>query len=361
MHTKLLIRPPLTPDEGLRAYVSRVAHRNLSAWLFRPMLKSMPAVTAAVPEIAWLTTKFERALMARGSHVRGAWPQLDGIRFGNVILPRRVVRLVQRMVCPMCIEQDGTSRCVWELRAYDVCERHGLYLVDTCSACGCALSWKHASSEFCACGFPFANLVKRRARINRRRLCGVLADSMLSSISSGTVASEMTCAPALPIDWALLLLEIITTVLIPRFGKLHGLAKTRRFRAARLDLAAAMLEDQIYCDYLREAVFMYAAADPMTLVTVLQPGRRSVGKLGPADRWWDEVSFHRSLWDFKRKEQRRLAPEPSDDVASQPVDTEVLAEPEPRRAAIQLVPRHGPPPSWLLIEEQAPVAAARFA
>jgi hypothetical protein len=52
------------------------------------MLNSMPAVTAAVPEIAWLTTKSEKALMARGSHVRGAWAQLDGIRFGNVILPR---------------------------------------------------------------------------------------------------------------------------------------------------------------------------------------------------------------------------------------------------------------------------------
>jgi len=175
------------------------------------------------------------------------------------------------------------------------------------------------------------------------------------------VASGMSCAPALPIDWALLLLEIITTVLIPRFGKLHGLAKTKRFRAARLDLAAAMLEDHIYCAYLREAVFMYAAADPMTLVTVLQPGRRGVGKLGPTDPWWEKVSFHRSLWDFKRKEQRRLAPEPSDDVASEPADTEVLAGPEPRRTAIQLVPRHGPPPSWLLDVEEAPVAAARVA
>lgn len=361
MHTQLLIRPPLLPDEGLRAYVSRVAHRNLSAWLFRPMLNSMPAVTTAVPEIARLTTESEKALMARGSHVRGAWAQLDGIRFGNVILPRRVVRLGQRMVCPMCIEQDGTSRCVWELRAYDVCERHGLYLVDTCSACGCALSWEHASSELCACGFPFARLVTTRARINRRRLCGVLAASMLSSISGGSVVDRRTCAPALPIDWALLLLEIITTVLIPRFGDLHGLAEAKRFRAARRGFAASMLEDHVYRDYLRETVFMYAAADPMTLVTVLQPGRRSVGKLGPADPWWEEVSFHRSLWDFKREEQEHPAQEPSDDVATQPVDTEMLAEPEPRRAALHLVPRHGPPPSWLLVEEEAPVAAARVA
>jgi hypothetical protein len=346
MSGSLLIRPALEPEEGLRGYVSLLAHRNRSPTFFRPMLDSRPLITMAIPELASLTTERPQALLARGSHVARVGPRPGGVRFGDVVLPRRVVRSSQRMVCPRCIEQDGRSRCVWELHAYDVCQRHGLCLVDTCSACGEALSWSYASSELCACGFPFAKLARKRARTSRRRLCGLLATSMRRSLGSGHVGAGDS--QALPIDWTLLLLEFITEVLIPRFAELHGGAVAKRFRAARWALTVSMLEDVHYRDYLRDAVFMQASSNPLRLLAALRPGRHAEWRLSRFDPCWDEVSFHRSLWDLRRVDGLGVAKRTAGNSTAPLRDALGVAASETPRVAIHLVSRQGPPPSWLV-------------
>lgn len=303
----LLIRPGLGTDEGLRAYVCRLATRNLSPTLFRPMLDSMFTVTAAVPDLVGLTGQGPETLLRRGSAVRTAGRQVGGVRFGDVVLPRSVVRPKSRRVCPQCVAQDGTSRCVWDLRRFDVCDRHGLRLVEACSSCKQPLTWSYPSADRCACGFLLSRLQAQTGSSGRRRLCKVLAASMLRTIHGGPVTGDAGSAAAVPIDWTLVLCEFIAGVLIPIFSERHGLDSSQRFHAARDALTASMLEDRNYRDYLRDAVFMYASSDPMTLVSTLRPGRLDEWSLSRFEYRWSELSFHRSLWDFRRGEECRNA------------------------------------------------------
>lgn len=296
----LLIRPALGRDEGLRAYVCRLATRNLSPTLFRPMVKSMFTVTTAVSDLVCLTGEGREALLRRGSRVRCSGRQVSGIRFGDVILPLSVVRSWSRAVCPECLARDGTSRCVWDLRRFDVCDRHGLRLVDVCSACKQPLSWSHASADRCACGFPLEQLKAQTGPSGQRRLCKILATSMLRTIHGGPVTGDAGSAVAVPIDWTLMLLEFIAGVLIPRFGERHGLDSSKRFHSARDALTASIFEDQTYRDYLRDAVFMYASADPVSLVSTMRAGMLGEWTLCPDEAYWNELCFHQSLREFKR-------------------------------------------------------------
>lgn len=304
---RLLIRPAPAKDEGLRAYVCRLATRNRAPTLFRPMLDSMYTVTKAVPDLVDLTGEGSEALLRRGSVVRATRRQASGVRFGDVVLPRKVVRVHCRSVCPMCLAERAPSRCVWELSRYDVCDRHGLKLIEFCSACQQPLSWAHPSADRCACGFPLAQLEAKAGPSGRRQLCKVLAASMLRTIHGGPVSGEAGTAAAVAIDWTLVLCEFIAGVLLPIFGALHGLDNSKRFHAARDALTATMLEDQTYRDYLRDAVFMYASADPMTLVSALRPGRLEEWKLCRNEWCWSQLCFHQSLWNFLRKQQCRNA------------------------------------------------------
>jgi hypothetical protein len=152
----------------------------------------------------------------------------------------------------------------------------------------------------------------------------------------------------LPIDWTLLLLEFITEVLIPRFGKLHGLAGVKRFRTARYTLTVSMLEDVHYRDYLRDALFMQASADPLKLVAALRPGRHAEWRSSRFDPCWDEVSFHHSLWDLKRAEDLWAAQRTAANSTPPMGVSAGVATSEVHRTSLHLVSRQGPPPSWLV-------------
>ena len=303
----LLIRPAIASDEGLRAYVCRLATRNLSASLFRPMLLNLATATSSVPELARLTDEAQAALLRRGSLAAPVGRQAGGVRFGDVILPRKVVHSVKRRVCPKCIECDGIGRCAWELRAYDICDRHGLRLVDTCGGCRQPLCWTNPSIDRCACGFPLAQLKAKSGSNGRRRLCRILASSMIKSISDRSVVDNVGCGRELPIDWALILCEFISAVVIPNFSEEQGLQWSKRYQSAFDEMTASMLEDHQYRDYLRDEVFMHASADPMTLVNTLRPGGLDEWRLRRGAWFWTQLCFHQCLWDFKLATDERVA------------------------------------------------------
>ena len=303
----LLIRPAIASDEGLRAYVCRLATRNLSASLFRPMLLNFATATSSVPELARLTDEAQAALLRRGSLAARVGRQAGGVRFGDVILPRKVVHSVQRRVCPKCIESDGIARCAWELRAYDICDRHGLRLVDTCGGCRQPLCWTHPSIDRCACGFPLAQLKAKSGSNGRRRLCRILASSMIRSINDRSAADNVGCGRELPIDWALILCEFISAVVLPNFSEEQGLQWSKRYQSAFDGMTASMLEDHQYRDYLRDEVFMHASADPMTLVNTLRPGGLDEWRLRRGAWCWTQLCFHQCLWDFKLATDERTA------------------------------------------------------
>ena len=122
---------------------------------------------------------------------------------------------------------------------------------------------------------------------------------MLRTIHGGPVLGDAGTTVALPIDWTLVLCEVIAGVVIPMFSEQHGLNGLAKFHAARHALMASMLEDRTYRDYLRDAVFTYATSDPMTLVSTLRPGRLREWRHSRFDPDLSELSFHPSLWDIK--------------------------------------------------------------
>lgn len=65
---------------------------------------------------------------------------------------RRIWNQQHPRFCPRCLEEDPTWQASWELLFFDVCPKHGYWLVDQCSSCGKPLSWGRDSLLRCACG-----------------------------------------------------------------------------------------------------------------------------------------------------------------------------------------------------------------
>ena len=259
------------------------------------------------PEISQLTCESRAVLLARGAVVDGNSVRPGGFCFGNVVLPAAVIRTTQRTVCPSCVALGGVSLCVWELRAYDVCHRHGVSLVDTCHGCGNRLSWAMASLRACACGFPIGQLPAKSAPAGRARLCAVLAQAMLTSIQWDAAPKFPTLGRRLPIDWALLLEEFLSKVMLPRFTRVRGMSGFDIDGTKGDELVAAMLEDLQYRDYVRDTLFLHAAAKPTTLLNSLRPGQDAQTLRARFDPCWRELSFHKSLWRAKQNVQSGTA------------------------------------------------------
>ncbi len=56
--------------------------------------------------------------------------------------------------CPLCIAEQPYWKLAWELLFVDSCVTHGVWLVDTCNACGAQLTWNRARLLQCDCGAP---------------------------------------------------------------------------------------------------------------------------------------------------------------------------------------------------------------
>jgi TniQ len=338
---QLLVRPPLAGGEGLRGFVCRLSNGNDAALLFAPMLKSLGAVTAAVPEIAQLTTESQTALLGRGTLVPASANRPGGRRFGSVVLPDEVVRKPsRRAVCPICVARGGVSLCAWDLRAYDTCHLHRVGLVDRCHGCRRQLSW---SSHACACGFPMGELPAVPVPAGRARICAVLAKATLTSIHCDSVQPAPATGRSLPIDWALFLKDFFAEVMLPRFERLKEMVAFDADGTRHDELVAAMLEDVRYRDYVRDVLFLHAAADPMTLLEALRPGQDAPALRTRFKPCWRELSFHRSLWIAQQKARRRVASRAVRRLVRAGALRAACREPMPRSAPLE----SGPPAAWL--------------
>lgn len=304
---QLLVRPAIKAGEGLRGYVCRQSDGNDAAFFFKPMMDSLRSITTAVPEISQLTCESRTVLLARGSLVESNGKRSDGCRFGNAVLPAEVLRTERRAVCPLCVAQGGVAQCVWDLCAYDVCHRHGVYLAKDCHSCGHRLSWKTPSLRACACGSPIGQLPAARAPSGRARFCAILAEAMLTSLNWDAGPPCPSVGRKLPIDWALLLEAFLSKVMLPRFVRLRGMSGFDAEGQRRDELIAAMLEDCLYRDYIRDTLFLHAAADPMSLLESLRPDQDAQSLRARFDPCWRELSFHKSLWSAKQRVQRDTA------------------------------------------------------
>lgn len=303
---RLIVRPQIDENESLRGYISRVSRRNGSSPLLTPMLVSLQATTNAIQEIATMTGRRTSVLKARGSLIQVRNEEPPGVLFGSCILPTNRVRMQRRMVCPICLSKNGISICCWELKNYDVCHKHGCYLVDRCSGCDRLLSWASTSPETCPCGLQFADIETEMASINDGLICKLIANQMASIIVlpnqvivSGTLA---------PLNLFFIVSTFVRAVLIPGFCQRHlgNLLSLNSQTSQKLHLL--ILKDSEYCVHLREAIFCHCIESPIAMARASMMGVTDLEMRKHFLPCLDKVIFHNALFKVKAEivEKRKM-------------------------------------------------------
>lgn len=73
--------------------------------------------------------------------------------YGHVITRSFLLRLRQPQICPLCLEQFGYVRTIWDFSLVTCCPLHRTTLVETCAGCGKKLYWRRPGIMDCQCGF----------------------------------------------------------------------------------------------------------------------------------------------------------------------------------------------------------------
>lgn len=165
----LLLRPQPSRFEGPQGYFLRLAEANCftpselkqlgiryePGWLSRQRLLPEPALDPALQEHV--------------ARMSGLW------RNQSRIWNQRHARF-----CPHCLAEDPTWQAGWEILFYDVCPRHGVWMVDRCSSCRQPLQWNRDSLVRCQCGSDLREETSIHAPENSRRLSAALEARLLA-------------------------------------------------------------------------------------------------------------------------------------------------------------------------------------
>ena len=270
-NTRLIIRPAHVKTESLRGYISRVSSQNGSSPILNNMLFSLKVTTDAIQEISTLTGCSDSILKEHGSLTLSRNNQPTGVRFGNCTLSTDQVWVQRRMVCPQCLSNDGISSCYWELRDYDVCHKHGCYLVRRCSDCDRPLNWEKAISGKCSCGIKFENIKTETASINRGLICNIIADEMTKSLIRSNQCENDSESLA-PLNWLFIICNFIISVLIPIFCQEHLGKICAINKKTREELLLTVLKDKDYYDHLHHFISLHSFRNQMTMTKALRAG-----------------------------------------------------------------------------------------
>lgn len=293
---QLLVRPQLEKNESLRGYLARLSDHNLSAQTYRAVMKSLSTKTTAIPQIAALSGYTQEKLITRGTWIHDEVKQNSGMRFGNTTIPHTHVRQARRMLCPVCMAKDGLAQCTWELQPYDVCHRHGCYLIKSCNRCKRPFSWSSISTVRCTCGFPFSKNKVEPATSSRQGLCLLIADVMEHTIAASDNNQDATFHGIAPIDWLFILNDFIHALVVPYFWKKHLQASLTLDRKQCESLVVCMLTDKAYCEELRKNLALHCVDASQALLKIFQPRNTLPTISRYFARCLAGMTFHECLW-----------------------------------------------------------------
>lgn len=74
----------------------------------------------------------------------------------HLLLRPYLVRHTRPQLCPICIQEYGYAKAVWDLALATACTVHGQQLIDHCLFCSRAISWRRPSLYECLCGAVFS-------------------------------------------------------------------------------------------------------------------------------------------------------------------------------------------------------------
>ena len=241
--SSLPIVPPLLEGESFRSFIGRLADANLIQRTFRPFMSGLRATTEALAQAsAWACLDTE-VLDRRISAI-----EIDSqprIRLGSSLLAPARVHQESRQVCPQCMTASLAAPCVWDLKGYTVCHRHGVQLVNRCDACHHRLAWHSAPQDRCRCGRLFAEMPSLPGAHRESKISSRLARAVDVSL-----AQEAGGESGLAVGAVLIVHDVLRHLLVDRMEQESDNQERSAVRQTAWRLVLTALYDDAYVQTL---------------------------------------------------------------------------------------------------------------
>lgn len=166
-----------------------------------------------MPAIAWMFGSSPSRFNDATADVH----QFRGMRmahaYGHVITRSFLLRLRQPQICPLCLEQFGYVRAIWDFSLVTCCSLHGTILVETCAGCGKKLQWGRPRIMDCPCGFDLRQTKVVQAHEHAYRFANWFSRRLLTDKGAGeeclsgnrvlALLDELSTDGAMRILWAI--------------------------------------------------------------------------------------------------------------------------------------------------------------
>lgn len=87
------------------------------------------------------------------------WPRPSNtFVFNENVLPKTLLRLNPRCVCPRCLAENAVHKRAWDLTMTIACVSHHCLLLDRCQRCGHRLNWRSMDVSLCQCGASLTSM-----------------------------------------------------------------------------------------------------------------------------------------------------------------------------------------------------------
>lgn len=307
----LPIVPMLPEGESFRSFIGRLADANLIQRSFRPFMSGLRATTEALAQASSWASLDPDILARRISAI-----EIDGqprIRLGSSLLAPGRVHQEGRQVCPQCMAEGPAAPCVWDLKGYTVCFRHGVQLVQRCDGCDHRLTWHSTPRERCRCGKPFADMLSLPGKHRESKISARLARAVDVSL-----AQEVGGESGLAVGAVLIGHDVFSHHLLERMAQESDNQERSAVRQSRWRLLLTALYDDAYVQTLwDELVAQFEGDTTRAQVALLvgQPSKKHFQTVIPHPEqlplpptpWRSSIPLHLRLGGRRRLVQQRNA------------------------------------------------------
>lgn len=202
---KLLVRSVIRDDENLNAYRIRIALENgldSPLWAFGRMGQTYERCLESILRISEVTGQPYDLLLSR-SYIE-LIKHISHVSWFNHIVSSEMIRKSSPL-CPICLEQ-GSMRCVWDLKLVVACPYHDCWLVDRCPSCKVPIRWDTMRSNQCRCGYLLENFEFLEEASPAAIAIAAIVEKSLGSVEEGLINK----AKAIPETFSDLPISIFT-------------------------------------------------------------------------------------------------------------------------------------------------------